>query len=403
MVYVAAAMTVVIGVGSLAVDFGRVQVAQTELQNATDAAARYAAAGLRNRVGKSSAAANNARVALQDLTVDGGQISFDASKNLVLGIWNATTRKFTATDNPYLANAVKVNLDYTVGGNGSSPLTLLSLLGRDRVKVNAEAIMAITTVSGSAGNGDGTFTYWVPATSNPWLAGNTSGTAANPGNPHKNPDYAGTPVLDDGVRMDKSWLTQVAGYGSSDGTGTSDSDNEATSYANYANWGSYASKKSTPIQAGGISVTPGAAISFANLNGGANNSSSSVVYSADGNLDWIVSNYKGKENGKSDLSAPINSVVAVFLSNDDPGSGSTPEALDFSTAESRDFQTLKPKLKQVFYIGDGLRSNGETQQFIAPTGATRLFIGTMDGYEWNNNIGGFEVNAIVATKVSLVK
>jgi hypothetical protein len=46
----------------------------------------------------------------------------------------------------------------------------------------------------------------------------------------------------------------------------------------------------------------------------------------------------------------------------------------------------------------------EAQNFIIPTGATRLFLGTMDGYGWYNNIGSFGVTVtqfdITATQVS---
>lgn len=58
---------------------------------------------------------------------------------------------------------------------------------------------------------------------------------------------------------------------------------------------------------------------------------------------------------------------------------------------SRDFLTLSPQLKRVFFIGDGRTRRGDIQKFIVPSGATRLYIGIMDGYEWNNNNGKFDV------------
>ena len=141
----------------------------------------------------------------------------------------------------------------------------------------------------------------------------------------------------------------------------------------------------------------------AGINGGANNFQSSTLYDGDGNLSWICNNIKGAENGMSDLRAPINSVIAVFLSDSAPNSGTTPETLDFTSQASRDFTTLQPKLKQPFFIGDGRNSSGEAQRFIPPVGATRLFIATMDAYEWNNNTGGFVVTAHASGKVLLVK
>lgn len=51
-------------------------------------------------------------------------------------------------------------------------------------------------------------------------------------------------------------------------------------------------------------------------------------------------------------------------------------------------------MKQPFYIGDGLRNDGLTMQsFVVPVAATRLFVGTMDGYDWFNNDGRLEVTA----------
>jgi len=54
-----------------------------------------------------------------------------------------------------------------------------------------------------------------------------------------------------------------------------------------------------------------------------------------------------------------------------------------------DFTTLSPTLQQAFFIGDGLtgRGIGSVQTFLAPSGATRLFLGSMDGSGWFNNGG----------------
>jgi hypothetical protein len=47
----------------------------------------------------------------------------------------------------------------------------------------------------------------------------------------------------------------------------------------------------------------------------------------------------------------------------------------------------------VFFIGDGRTGSGTgaVQQFIVPAGATRLFLGTVDGFGWNTNSGAFSV------------
>ena len=108
----------------------------------------------------------------------------------------------------------------------------------------------------------------------------------------------------------------------------------------------------------------------------------------------FISLFFGPTNFIADVNAPINSLVGVFLDSSQPDSSAQPGALDFSSI-GLNFTSLSPGLKQVFFIGDGLTGtgSGSVQQFIAPAGATRLFLGTMDGYEWNNNFGAFSVAA----------
>jgi len=72
------------------------------------------------------------------------------------------------------------------------------------------------------------------------------------------------------------------------------------------------------------------------------------------------------ENGVGSLTAPINSLIGVFRGIPSGGSSSG------------------PALNQPFFIG-----SARTVQ--APPGAERLFLGSMDGYDWNNNFGSFLV------------
>jgi hypothetical protein len=100
----------------------------------------------------------------------------------------------------------------------------------------------------------------------------------------------------------------------------------------------------------------------------------------------------GAEHGIGDVIAPIDGLLGVFLGPAQPDLDLAPGLLDFSSAASRDFVTLAPLLKQPFFIGDGFRNDGVTpQNFVVPFGATRLFLGPMDGYEWNNNSGSLAV------------
>ncbi len=84
--------------------------------------------------------------------------------------------------------------------------------------------------------------------------------------------------------------------------------------------------------------------------------------------------------------------MGVFLAATYPDVNATPGTLDFNDgALGRDFTVLMPALQQIFFIGDGFTTAGQVQQFLAPAGAARLFLGTMDGFEWLNNTGAFNV------------
>lgn len=104
----------------------------------------------------------------------------------------------------------------------------------------------------------------------------------------------------------------------------------------------------------------------------------------------FFTHYVGAEHGISDINAPINALVGVFLADWSQVGEPVTEALDFASI-GLDFGYLAPQIGQVFFIGDGVTSDGLVQQFGIPVGATRLFLGTMDGYTWNDNDGGFWV------------
>ena len=97
----------------------------------------------------------------------------------------------------------------------------------------------------------------------------------------------------------------------------------------------------------------------------------------------------------------------VFIADSEPVAPA-PASLDFSsTSLGRSFTELSPLLYQTFYIGDGRTGDGsgDVQTFIVPTGATRLFLGIVDGsyfvggpdYYDNNDgsfVASFAVNAV---------
>jgi hypothetical protein len=111
---------------------------------------------------------------------------------------------------------------------------------------------------------------------------------------------------------------------------------------------------------------------------GGNGSSGSNLTSLDG-----ISGYIG----------PQGPLTGVFLDNSIPSSGLAPPTIDFSPGGvGIDFTTLSPSLRQVFYIGDGVDSLSNFQTFIAPAGATRLFLGIPDGFGFGGAPGAYDDN-----------
>jgi hypothetical protein len=82
-------------------------------------------------------------------------------------------------------------------------------------------------------------------------------------------------------------------------------------------------------------------------------------------------------------------LVGVFLSDAEPGDPA-PDAIDFTDAEH--LPDIRPQLGQVFFIGDGKTGTGDgaVQQFFIPDGATRLFLGFADGYNFQGAPGFYD-------------
>jgi hypothetical protein len=163
-----------------------------------------------------------------------------------------------------------------------------------------------------------------------------------------------------------------------------------------ANDGKDVAPAQSPVLVPGLSLAGGEALTFDFLGGSVSNWSGGALSGPDGSPDPQQAYTHGPINGISRVRAPVNSLIGVFLS---PDLTSVPDMLDFSLPGSRDFETLTPSLQQVFFIGDGLTGSGLTQSFIAPTGATRLFLGTMDSNDWNDNKGAFAVTVNSSTSV----
>jgi hypothetical protein len=84
--------------------------------------------------------------------------------------------------------------------------------------------------------------------------------------------------------------------------------------------------------------------------------------------------------GISRVIAPLNTLIGVFLTDAAPDPGAKPTDLVLGTDDM-----TAPALQQTFAIGSSLAN------LQVPAGATRLFLGLNDGYEWTNNVGSVAV------------
>jgi hypothetical protein len=347
LVYSIIMLTALTGFSSLGVDWGRVQLVKNQLRTAVDAAARAGASGL--AIDPSTALAR-ARATASANKADGVAVDLDAMLDVELGTWNSTSRHFTRLTGAAQssANAIRVIARRTAARGNGIHMTFAHLLGHASHDVQVEATAVYEAGLNVNQN--------VLGTANPFLSGMPAGTAASLNNPHNSPDYAGTPL----------------------------------------------NPRQSPM-AVPMPVTEGQAMNFDSISGDVRHDPNLAYYSPDGQLSDIGHNTAGAEHGISDMNCPINALVGVFLTDDQPDATLTPRSLDFSTGASRDFHDLRPQLKQLFFIGDGLDSNGNHQNFIAPAGATRLFLATWDFYEWNNNAGSRTVTISRPGRIVIVK
>jgi Flp pilus assembly protein TadG len=342
LVYALLTIVILSGLTSLAVDYGRVQLAKGELEHAADAAARFGATGL--ALGTSTASANAVQAAA-DNVADGSSVVLDPNNDIDFGIWSTTAHTYTQMPVGSAGiNAIRVHARRTASRSTGIPLLFGELFGQQTCDVNATAVAMLSNKTSA--------TYTVPATSSPYLAGMPNGSVSSLNNPHNSPDYA---------------------------------------------------PECSPIHVSGITLTPGTSLAFTSVNGGATNDPNAPINTADGDTNQIVSNTDGAENGMSQVTAPINALMGVFLGPNQPSLSAAPASLNFSTQADRDFTTLAPSLQQVFFIGAGVNSDGELQQFTIPQGATRLFLCTMDAYQWNNNVGSYSTTVVTVGAVTLVQ
>ncbi len=117
--------------------------------------------------------------------------------------------------------------------------------------------------------------------------------------------------------------------------------------------------------------------------------------------------------GISGYTGPAGALVGVFLSDANPKDEPAPETLNFSEeGVGSVFDRLAPALGQVFFIGDGRagQGTGAVQTFVAPPGATRLFLGIADAMVffgpagcYDDNTGSFQVQVTSSAPIRLAE
>lgn len=283
---------------------------------------------------------SNAKAAALQNLVDGTGLVLQ-NADIAEGYWNGTS--FSTSSGTI--SAVRVTARRLQSRSTAVPLFFSAMMGRRGLDITVQSIATYTAPT--------TVAITAQAKANPWLAGMPNGTTAN--------EYDSAPI-------------------------------------------------DTPAQVTGIPITPGAKMNFS-FSGGVSYLPGTGANGPDGDTDYVLYNWiydgfsGGREHGKSNLTAPITAVVGIFLNDANPTTqGAPPTDLDFSSSTSRDFSTLSPQLRQPFFIGDGKRNDGSTvQDFVVPTGATRLYIGVMDGQQWSDNSGSFTTNVTLPSQIILVK
>ncbi len=263
------------------------------------------------------------------------------SADVEFGLWDPTTKTFTALSGSAQnsATTVRVTAQRTTARGNAISTLFTKLLGFNSANLTVTAIATRGKIAPATVNG----------IMSPWLAGMPAGTKVD--------------AYDDNV------IDAVA-------------------------------PTSSPYLMSGLPIVPGGSLYFRQTTGQTSYANASN-YGPDGNNGFIVE--QRKDNGINSTKAPLNSLVGIFLDNNVPTSGSTPAPLDFSSVASRDFTTLSPGLKQVFFIGDGMNSSSLLQEFVVPAGATRFYLGIMDekGWWWDNT--GYIETTTLNDTVQLVK
>ena len=259
--------------------------------------------------------------------------------SITWGYWNTLTKAFSASSGTY--TAVQVTVSRTSANNNAVALTWGTVIGRPTCD------LSVTSVAASIGTAQ-TVSFTVTRIADPYLAGMPNGSTAS----------------------------------------TDDTTSNAPAY-------------NVPS----LTVTPGSILTFTSVSGTCSQGTGYTPEPPDG-WSGVSTNHTpgGGENGIGDSTAYLDSLMGVFLSSSAPNSNPTPAAIDWTNpANLNNVQYSNLVIQQPFYIGNGKTTGNVVQQFVVPPNATRLYLASWDGFEWNNNTGSFTGSITVNPTVQIMK
>jgi hypothetical protein len=146
LVYATVSLVVLLGMVSLAIDYGRLQLAKTELQAATDAAARY---GVKSLFGGPSLVRSTVVSAAGENQVNGSPLVIDPISDIEFGTWDSTTKTFTPLHgaDEASATAIRVTGRQSAARGNAIPLVFGSLIGQRTCDIKSSCIVSTSALN----------------------------------------------------------------------------------------------------------------------------------------------------------------------------------------------------------------------------------------------------------------
>lgn len=174
---------------SLAVDYGRMQVAKSEVQAAAVASARAAGQKLMNGAPMVDIVAEAISTARMN-NIDGTQVTLRAG-DIKLGVYFPETKTFVETSDTTVANALRIDLTHQFGRDGS-PLSFVNVFSGDVRQVTARSTIMIET----EGFDPSSYSY---------LLTTPGGSGGSPGTPGSTTGGGAVITEDDASTIVSSW------------------------------------------------------------------------------------------------------------------------------------------------------------------------------------------------------